>query len=77
MKVYRAYFRQYEEIVDVGVFSSKERAEESLNHLYELQSKEDFGWHFTRKQGYVDEFELDDYYTQNLSPVAKLLKDET
>lgn len=71
MKLYLAYVSEYGDRIDLGIFSSKEKAEESLKKFIPTASN----WtHDT--EGSVEEFDLDIYYIENFSPLALALSEK-
>ena len=83
MKVYNTYFQDYELIYNVGIFSSRELAEESAKHYYENNNKISYTrrdgtkyWYIEFDDLYIDEVILDEYHTKNLSTLAKIMKEE-
>lgn len=74
MKVYYAYFQEYEDIHSVGIFTSKEKAEEALEHWYTEQTKDGGYCYYDADRQYVDEWELDEYWNENCTKLAKALK---
>jgi hypothetical protein len=75
MKVYYAYYQDYEDIRTIGVFSSREDAEAALTHWHDDKLANDQFCFYNRNQGHVDEYVLDEYTTVHMSPLAKALEE--
>jgi hypothetical protein len=74
MKVFLAYFQEYEDRCTVGVFSTSEMAQEALTHYYHQKIADEGYFYYSGTDGYIDEFTLDEYHAKHLSPLAKALE---
>lgn len=74
MKVYYAYFQEYEDTQVVGVFSSREKAEQALEHFYAEATKGGKYFYYDKNSRFIHELELDAYYNKHFSPLSKALE---
>lgn len=72
MKVWIAIRQDYEDLHIIGMFSTKQRAEEGKQHHFAEYEKTG-NKYFTIRDYFVNEFELDDYYTKNCTKLSKAL----
>lgn len=70
MKIYRAYFQEYEDIFDVGVFSSRELAEQAIEHLWNKSTAPGKYFYYSKNQSRIAEYTVDLYIVENLSPTC-------
>lgn len=81
MKLYHAYYREYKDVYEVGIFSSRELAQQAAEHCYEnkMSNKRFDGTkycYWEKRDLQIDEMILDQYITENLSPLALAMKEE-
>ena len=75
MTFYRAFYQQYEDVMDLGLFSTEERAREALDFYYNSEAKKYGHCYYDRRDGEVSTLVVDDYYIKNMSPLAKAMNE--
>ena len=65
MKVWVAQYGTYDETYILGVFTSEEKAQASLDH----QKGDDYHYSY-----WSEEFEIDEYFNKHLSKLSLVLK---
>lgn len=73
MKVYIVSRNHYEDSDTLGAFSSYEKAEEALEHWFVAKEPGYVTWVDKHSYG-ISEYELDQYYNENLTKLHKALK---